>query len=363
MRSYTVVVAAAALAAALPAQQTGVIHPRNFSFAEASSSNPNPFGLTAQLARYLQIHEGLPGTGAPIRALAFRRNSQDTAFPAYSVELRVIVSVPVTTAAAPDPVFANNHGRIRSVSGTQRVDFPATAPSRTLPQPFDYLIPLETPFAMPAAICWEVQIASRTNTSLVHFDQTPPGQGDLNPLPSILVYGQGCTARGQNAPFEVGGGVLNDWQGTQTAIWSFSATNGPATAPAIATLGFTSATWAGQPLPLLIPGTRGDLSGPCFIHNDIAVTLGGATDSLGTYASPFVNFPLTVGLHGVALHHQVVALDPSSNSFGLVTTGSIARQVVAPFLQPSVSLVGLNGSVADTGVVNVGGGLIVQFVE
>lgn len=352
------------LLAPLVSAQADPISPSGFDVAEALSSNPNPLGVNEPLARYLQIHEDLPAQPLTVRGLAFRRNADDGAYPAYSVELDLRMSVPLTSAAAPSADFVANHGRLQAlVVARRRVDFNASPPARSMPQPFDYRVPFDAPFVVPAGrACWEMQVFGRDNAGLVHFDQVAPGAGDSNPLPAVLVHGRGCTATRQTSPFSVAGSAQMDWA-HGVARMSFGATLGPASAVAIAVLGFDSQQWAGLPLPLLVPSSAGGASGPCFVHNDVVVTLVGTTDAQGTYFSPQVTLPLHAGLHGATIFHHVWALDGEANSIGIVTSSGMGRQIVAPYATPAVSLVGVRGALAASGVVNTGGGLVTRFVQ
>ncbi|MEZ5966768.1 MAG: hypothetical protein R3F56_23215 [Planctomycetota bacterium] len=345
------------------AAQADPISPIGFGAAEASSSNPNPFGVTEPLARYLQIHEDLPAQPFTLQGLAWRRNADGESYRGYGMELDLRISIPLTTSAAPSATFTANHGRVVSQAvARRRVDFPASPPARTMPQGFDLRVPFDVPFVVSTGrVCWEVQIHDRDNAAAVHFDQVAPGNGNANPLPAVLTFGQGCVATGRSTPFQVGGGASFDWA-AGTARMSFSADTGPANSVAIAVVGFDNQQWAGLPLPLPVPTSSGGPSGPCFVHNDVVLTLFGRTSAIGTFSTPSLTIELRPELHGATLFHHVWALDPQANGFGLVTTDGMGRQLIAPYATPAVSLVGVRGSLATTGSVNTGGGLVTRFV-
>ncbi len=271
---------------ALVSAQSDPISPIAFRAVEAESSNPNPFGISDPLARYLQIHEDLPTRATLITGLAFRRNSDTETYPAFSIDMAMEVSIPVTTAAAPNADFVSNHGRVRARAVARRiVNFPGSGPSQCLPQPFDYRIDFDAPFRAFDRFCWDVTIFGRTNASQIHFDQVATGTGQSNPNPSALAFGTGCFASRRSAPFAVGGTQTLGWaSGTGTMF--FTATNGPSSSVAIAAIGFGNTSWSGVPLPFAVPGSAAGRSGPCFVQNDIMVTLAATTSPSGTFSSP-----------------------------------------------------------------------------
>jgi hypothetical protein len=206
------------LASSLAGQR--IVSPSHFAIAEGGTSNPNPLGVTETLVRYQQIHEDLPVGPQAIGALSLRRNSDATSFPAFSIEADLICSLPSTAAAAPDPVFANNHDSHtqRQVATQRRYDFPATGPCTNLPQPLDYRLPFDQPFTCGQRLCWELQILARTNASLVHFDSVPrTATGNANPLPSVLTFGTGCIPSGRTLPFQATGSAQMDWPNSSAA--------------------------------------------------------------------------------------------------------------------------------------------------
>lgn len=351
-----------AVLSAAASAQVEPVSPAGFATVEAGTSNPNPFGVTEQLARYLQIHEDLPSSPLLVRGLGFRRNADASSHAAFALELDLRMSIPITTAAAPSPTFAANHNPRGSqlVVARRFVNFAAGGAATDLPRPFDYAIPFDVPFTVQGRAVWEMSIHSRTNSALILFDSIRPGSGDGNPLPSVLVYGQGCVATGRTGPVSVNGGAIFDWPNGAGRM-AFGASNGPSNAIAVAAVGFDNQSWAGIPLPFEIPNSTVGASDSCWVWNDLFTTFAGSTNASGLYSSPLISLPLDPAHHGVTLHHHVLCFDAAANPFGLVSSNAMARQIVAPYPTPAVSLVGVRGSLGAVGIVNTGGGLITQF--
>ena len=351
-----------ALSAATLLAQGDPVSPPHFTAVESGTSNPNPLGVTDQLARYLQIHEDLPATPLLVRGIAFRRNADASSHAPFDLELEMRMSVPLTTAAAPSATFADNHNLRSSAVVVRRrvVNFPAGDRTSILPRPFDYAFPFDVPFTVQGRAVWEMSIHSRTNPALILFDSIRPGSGEGNPLPSVLVYGQGCVATGRTGPLSVNGGAIFDWPNGGGRM-AFGASNGPSNAIAVAAIGFDNQSWAGIPLPFEIPNSSLGASDSCWVWNDLFTTFAGSTNATGVYSSPLVALPLDPAHHGVTLHHHVLCFDAAANPFGLVSSNAMARQIVAPYPTSAVSLVGVRGSLGAVGIVNTGGGLVTQF--
>jgi hypothetical protein len=354
--------AAVLLSTACVTGQSSTVSPTHFTGVESPPSDPGSFGSIAPLSRFLQIHEDLPAVTTPITAIAFRRNASSDAVPAFAVDLDLRVSRPNALASAPSATFAANHGRFGAQVVSRRlVQFPASPSPRVLPLPFEYEIPFDSPFVAPTAICWEMKVYSRTNTSVVPFDVVSAPAGSTNPPPSVLSYGVGCVATGRTQPMRTNGAFVRDWPNQQLQI-NFGCDEAPSRAVCVTALGFQNASWAGVPLPMEIPSSSVGSSGACFVHNDLYTTFAGQSNVTGFYSTPLIALPLLAEYHGITFFHHVWAFDAAANAFGVVSSNGLARQVVAPYAQPPVSRVIDPGSHATTGSVELGVGLITRFV-
>ncbi|MFO1052317.1 MAG: hypothetical protein U1F36_08900 [Planctomycetota bacterium] len=341
--------------------QTTTVSPAHFAEVQAPFSDLQSLGSVAPLARFLQIHEGLPTVTTPLTSIAFRRRASSASAPAFGVELDLRVSRPATFASAPSATFASNHSRFSAqVVARRMVQFPASAPARALPLPFEYEIPFDSPFLVPSSICWEMKIYSRTNTSALPFDLGSAQQGDSNPSGEVLTFGTGCIATGRSVPMTTTGVFARDWPNNTVQI-NFGCNDAPSRAVCVAAVGFQSASWAGAALPLEIPGSGSGSSGTCFVQNDLFATFAGQSGATGFFSTPLMALPLLAEYHGVTFYHHVWAFDAAANAFGVVSSNGMARQIVAPYAQQPVSRVIEPTSQAATGSIQIGVGLVTRF--
>lgn len=343
------------------AAQNFAVSPPQFATVESNSSNDNPLGATSPLVRYLQIDEELPPQALAINGIAFRGNASPNSYPLFRVDLDLRVSIPNASAANPSPTFNANHGRTGAMAVARRfVSFPGRPASRSLPLPFDYQIPFDAPFTVNGAICWEMKIYGRGNSSGISFDAIDPASYGANPTPAILSLGSGCIATGRTSPMAVAGTLTIDWPNGNLRI-GFGATQAPANALCLVALGFSSSQWAGLPLPLAIPGSESGSSGRCFVQNELFTTIAGNSNAAGIFFPSELSLPLAPSHHGLAFFHHVVAFDAAANPFGVVTSNGMARQLIAPAPSPGISRVAVLGSHQTTGIVNVGSGLVTRY--
>lgn len=365
MKSSRLLLAAALAAGSLAAgslrAQRTVVSPQAYAQREAPSSNAFPFGSVSTQFRYLNVHDDLAGNPRTILAFALRRGAttSTTTIGASTVTLDGFMSTAATTGATVDVTFDNNHGADKLQVLTNRtISFPA-AGTGVIPYPFLYQLPLDVPFTFAGAggLCWEVRITGRTNATSNFHDYV--GGSSTNPTMAVSRYGDGCVATGRSGFFALTGGSSVDWpnrSGQVTATTSL----GPANAPAVYVVGGSSTSYGGLPLPLLLPGTTGGPSGPCYLNTDLLTSLGATLSSAGAVTFR-VDVPLLPFLGGLNLFGQAFAVDAAANSFGLVGSNGIDHQIVAPYTLPPGGRVYASGSLGATGTLGASQTLVVQF--
>lgn len=341
--------------------QVGTISPPHFATVEAPHSTTFPFPPAQQLLRLQQIHDGLSFRPRQVRGLAFRRNSVPGSFAGFAADLDVTMSAAARSSAQPSSLFADNHGRSPSLVAARRTfQFPATQSPRTLPAPFEYVIPFDVPFSMSVAACWELRLHAHGSTS-AEFDAVQSVGGDSNPGSRFLAFGTGCRPSGSSRTMAVSGVFNGDWS-LGTFSMRVSSANGPTNAVHVTALGLDNQQSGPLPLPFLLPGSLSAPSGACFLEIDILDTVSGSSDAVGRFATNF-GLLLTPAQHGARVFSQVVALDANANALGVVTSDAGVRQIVAPFSRPPVAQIAAPGTHAATGVANAGVGLVTRFVE
>ncbi|MEZ5962632.1 MAG: hypothetical protein R3F56_02185 [Planctomycetota bacterium] len=347
----------------LPTPGQGIVSPAHFATAEATVGNGNPIGALAPQMRFLQIHEDLPVGPVTLHGMSFRRNADGDALPAFSVDMSIVCSggSTIVSAAAPSATFDDNHARLRTtVLAQQTVSFPAVPVVSAVPAPFTYSIAFDQPLQVSRRVVWDMRISGRTNSVGIVLD-ADDGSSTQNPLPAIAAFGRGCVASGRTVGMVTNGTAQMDWPNGRMQL-AFGANEGPAGAPVVVSLGFSTGSLNGLPLPLLIPGTGSGTSGPCFAYNDMVVTFPGTCNAAGAMSTPLRTFSAGSELHGLSLYHQVFALDPSANAFGLVASDTMMRHLVAPYSPSAVGQVGATtGANAITGLANGNRGTIVEF--
>jgi hypothetical protein len=236
--------------------------------------------------------------------------------------------------------------------------FPPIPYRRIPPVPFTYLLPLTMPFSFAGKgpLCWQVDVAGRTNTKSYPFDGFY--QGDAMYYACRYYSGTGCRAAGATRPMTIG---QNHVLGPQTGNLNYSAADGPPSRPALFTIGRSTTAYAGVPLPFALPGTAGGPSGVCTLYADLLVLLPAPTDAYGRMSTSWIGVPLAPYLHGVSLHSQALAADPQANALGLVASDLASYTFRAPFAVPPVAVIYQEGGPASRIRLYTGRGLIVRF--
>ncbi|MBK8979541.1 MAG: hypothetical protein IPM29_26875 [Planctomycetes bacterium] len=363
MNTHSVALSSSVLAlVASVSAQGGVISPLHFATAEAPVLSALPLAHPQTVLRHQQIHDDLPFRPRLVRALAFRRDAVDAVFVPFVAELDVTMSAAARSSAAPSAVFAANHGANPSVVVARRiVQFPGTVNPRALPAPFDYVIPFDAPYSVSLSVCWDMRVHSHSSTSAV-FDAVQSPAGSVNPGAAVLFFGSGCRASGSSVPMEAAGAFGGDWASGQFSV-QCGGRNGPRNAVHAAMVGLTSQQWAQIPLPFLLPGSATGSSGPCFVQNDIVDTIPGASNAAGDFFTRVIAINLDSSQHGVTLFHHVVAVDAGANLLGIVSSNGLARQIVAPFVRPSVAQITRLGDHSASGTASPGTGVVTLFMQ
>ncbi len=343
------------------AAQTDLVSPAAYTNAEAPSSNAFPFGTTTQQYRYLNVHDDLAGTARTILAFAVRRGATTslTTTPAMSIVVDGFMSTAATTGATVSSTFDSNHGADRAQVLTNRtINFPP-AGTGIIPYAFLYQLPLDTPFGFGGAgpLCWELQITSRPSGSSTFHDYV--AATSTNPTMAVSRYGDGCTATGRTVAFSLTGASTVTWPSNQGQITS-TASEGPASAPAVYLFGSSSTSYGGIPLPLPLPGTTGGASGTCFLNTDLLATVPGALSNTGDFTFR-VDVPLFRWLRGLNVFGQAVAVDVAANALGLVSSNGINHHVVAPHGVPPGGRVYASSATIGTGTAGPNQTLVVRF--
>lgn len=130
---------------------------------------------------------------------------------------------------------------------------------------------------------------------------------------SLTQLGQGCLGANGRRLSHTASGTPDVGQ---TVTYSLS--NGPANAAGFLVLGFSTAIWAGIPLPWDL----GALAPGCTIYNDLVIAVNVTTSAAGNASVPI---QLANGTNLIGGHHytQFWALEPGLNSVGLSFSNTV----------------------------------------
>jgi len=341
----------------------GVVAPFHFADAEASGSSGNGIGTRTAPSVFLGIYEDMQGVSTSISGVSFRRDgavSSATTYMPATMIADIWISTAATSAANPDPTFANNHGPDKQkVASFSLAQFPAVPPSGAA-SPFDYRFPFTAPYVWSGAgpACVEIQIHAKTNTQSFQLDWVQKGS-DSNPTVFRREFGTGCKASGQTVNTRLSALGASNWPGnTVTLIYSASVL--PANTVVSTFLGGSNQSLGGVQLPIELPGTSAGFSGPCFVQSDVLVTLPGITDATGRMT---LNVGLGVHalLNGLSVFGSVAALDAKANPFGVITTNGVEHHLLAPYANSRVGSVYNTGALGPAGTAQPGAGYVIRF--
>ena len=326
------------LAAQSVAQVQTIVSPIGLATTEGVTANAFPFtnSTTAPSRRYMQIHSDLVGTPMLITKVACRMNGTATAYTGNAtadMELYMGDSVPYNT---PSYVFANNYiGAPVQVMTRQNVNFTISASST--PAPFDFQMPLGTPYPYAGvnSLLWDAYIYSLTIVA------TFPTSMDVEnatttalAAASNVQTGLGCTVTGQASPMIlVATGVdVPDTTGSNFGLGMY-VDRGPANAPVFLAIG-------AQNLNIPVPGLCGNVYTDFLLFLPIGTTDG--TGFMGTFSnsagttkaqggSSVLFFP---SVPGANLFIQAHAIDFTQTN-SIPVSNSDGRQITLPTSNPT----------------------------
>jgi hypothetical protein len=338
-----------------------VVSPSHFQNAAGNSNGYAGVGHYASVSRHLQVHDDLAGTPRTIHRIAFRREtpSNNTTVPASSLVCDLRLSTAVTTAAAPNATFAQNHGaNMQQVSSFQFCQLPASPPAGAA-MPFEYVIPFGQPFQYDGLgpLAWEILVHSSATGGGVLLDACVTGS--TNPKAALAVRGVGCKASGKSLGVTLGGDSSPVWSSNRLNL-SYLGGNLPNSAPAWIAIGTSGSQWSGVPLPVPVPGSAAAPSGTCSVYNNWLILLPAIASATGSLQTN-IGMNVHPGMHGASLFAQAIAIDLAANSVGLVLSNLVEHQVVAPFPAPPVGQVTVASSHNAVGTATARRGAIVRF--
>lgn len=359
----SIVLLAVPSATLLPAQVH--VSPAHFTAVEGTSNSSVPFGITALPVRYQQIHDDVPAM--TLHGLALRHETAPGAsFQPFTATVDVWVSTAATTSATASATFAANHGAdLQQVVVNRVISVAANDPAQ-LPGAFLLDLPFDAgvsfPFAGGASLCWEVQVTATTLAGTVLFDAVLV-TGATPPSPSLAGSRAhtGCLATGRTQPmFATPANSPVTWS-TGAGSLRVNASQLESNGVFAWVTGTNTTTWAGLPLPAVVPTSTGAPSGTCTIHTDLAVLTVAVASASGTALlnSAFVATP---ALHGAIVYTQVLGLDAAANAIGLTTSNLVIQQVVAPHAVPlGVIRLFATGGLGASGTLGGAGFLVTKF--
>jgi hypothetical protein len=343
------------LAGALSAQAH--VSPSFFLRTEGSSWSSAGIADATASARLLQVHDDVPAR--TLTALAFRRDGNTTGdFPSLSLVASLSMSTALTTAAAPDRTFDNNHGADRrTVLATQLVQLPAVAYDG-FGHAFDYRIPLATPYTHGgiAPLCWELQVVSRSSSTTLWIDAV--AGSSTNPGGDTRSFGNGCRVAASRPRALLSGSFQNNWA-QSTVAFAYSGSSLPQSQLATLTLGDSASTWGPLTLPIELPGTATAPSGACTVYNSVLLTIPQFTSATGTLSAT-VAFPAHPSLRGRNLYSQLLVPELTANAYGFVLTNAVQFHPYAPWTTVPIGTVSGAGFGA-TGTARASFGQVVRF--
>jgi hypothetical protein len=156
----------------------------------------------------------------------------------------------------------------------------------------------------------------------------------------------------------MGSATMNWPAGTGTLV--VNGQSGPANSVVLVLVGTSSSSFSGIPLPFLVPGSGGGISGACNLYTNIVLTFAAATTSAGS-STVSVPVPATPDLNGLRTFEQILAFDPAANPVGVALSNGVNHNWVAPYGLAPVARIFLLGSLGAVGTIGPSQGLVVRF--
>lgn len=295
-KTFSLIVSlAASLAPSLAAQTQRAILPAGaadrvtatYDSALGTSSSAN-FPVRLQFA---YATGEFPAATASIRQLAFRReNRTASANLAETTTLDVEMDVIASTPAGLGDSFAANLGPSPTRVFSGMVNWPGVANSGPAPAPFDYTVPLTTPYLLITqlgkSLIVDFELKSTTRTAPLRIDAVDLRGGGID-----VIHLPKAPCSYSNSMFSVGSGTLS---GLTTAGGTFQATY--PNLPLTTTMAFWRISAYGPnhpsnpyPLPIEFPGASCNLYIGWEIPIDVPLgfTLAGRRSSVGRRSSRY----------------------------------------------------------------------------
>ncbi len=305
-------------------QSTGRVDPALFEWFSTTAETGFPFGYpTRSKAHVLEVHDGMRGKPSTIQSIAIRRAPGQTSLvPAFDAKLQLRLSTAVTTAATMSADFAQNEGLDAvTVVPMQQISFPATQGPYTGPAPFEYVIPLQTPFAFAAngPLCMDLKVDGHTNSQAMRFALYESER------PHMASFGTACGALSLSTQ-STGNVAIHSVQGA------------PIGAPVLLLLGFDFKSLFGSALPIdLTPmGAPG-----CLLEVQPLVDLHGFADASGSIS---FQIPLQNAAAGDYYASQAATIQPGLNALGVELSSADLIAPITPRIAGRVWNEDLNAS-------------------
>ncbi|HLU39182.1 MAG TPA: hypothetical protein VK081_07340 [Planctomycetota bacterium] len=338
-----------ALSAAAAAQWS-VVAPAHYEHWEGTTLSSGPFSGTSFPIRLQQVHVEPKGQVRTITRIAFRSSAvtPDARFASRNVDMDLWMGHGSLATVGTD--FAGNYlSPPQHVVARRMVQTPDwSGGSASSPTPFDFVIPLDTPFTHNGVddFVWEVNVfgASGTGTA-VPLDAAMSGMNLVIPS-NYQLHGTGCQVGGNAMTLRPTGSL----QGFPVNAWilDWTATACPPNSPAVLLLGVVNPD-------ISVPGLCTNL----YVLPDVQV--GGTTDASGGFApfpstSPLPRIAYQPAGVGVRLEAQVAVLDTS----GPQLYASNGASSILPPWTPTVGIARLAQTPASGPTLSTTLGIIVQ---
>jgi hypothetical protein len=320
--------------------------PAPYAHHEGNTSTGYPIGYqTFTKMSYQQVHGGLPSLATPFKRLAFRPRSTSALHAAYTANVTLQLGVGGPAPDSATSTYASNMGPSPvTVLNQATVNIAAMTQNGIAPGPYNYAFPFPTPFVYDGSgvLAWDLRVHSHTYVgSTLSFDLF-----QLLTTVQVKTGGRGCTASGKAAPATLTGSYV-------APNLSVTGSNLNDNLPTALLAGLSSTKLGPITLPLDLTAA----GAPCALRTDIVLTLPG-TVSGGT-----VNWQGSLGAtapDGTALFLQVLSLDPTANSLGVVLTNGLG--VIWPYVKrPVIRNWTTNNDAALTGNLQLIYGLVCEF--
>lgn len=348
--------------------------PQSLAGVEASSSTRIPFGLSSPV-RMQSIYERdtLPFSAVQsIHGIRLRVDGDNGAMNAKQfVTVDIWMSTSYVTAPGTSEFFAQNHGNdLMKVLSFERFALPALVDldPTLLPRGFDIefdfdqsnghpgfygLTPLREGREVPSSLVVEIRVLEQP--AGIYWMDTPfacssPSQTFRDPADACFTGAGPLLSITSSDDIRAGGRV------------TYTVTDMP---PDVAFTVMVSPTdvglVAGLPLPVHLGGVDPLLGLPadgCFVYVNPLISKTGVSADSGVGSVSF-SVPTDLGLVGIELYAQAVAVDISANLLGLVTSNRVSAPICGPL--PVARVVATGDPGAASGTATLGAAMVMEI--